>query len=97
MYKIDDKMLSFLDEFECHPGYYTRTKEKVILEDDSELMVWIYILHDFQSELLDLPRIGDYSSYGSHGLPYVERWEREQSNDGSYEKNDVIHQIKLFL
>ncbi len=97
IYSVDDTMLQFLDDFECHPSYYTRLETGVVLEDGSHCYPWIYFLKDYRPEMLDLPTIGNYSSYGSHGLRYVERSERDNSNDGSYEKNDVILQVKLFL
>ena len=65
-----------------HPTFYTRMEEKVLSEDDRELCPWIYYLPDPQPHLLNLKMIDNYSSYGEHGLRYVE-------------KDDVYHEMKL--
>lgn len=97
VYSVDDLMLSKMDELECHPSYYTRVQTLVILEDGSKLNPWIYFIMDYKPELLKLNTYDNYSSYGEHGLPYVERSERNQTIDGTDEKYDVFSDIKLFL
>lgn len=74
-------MLHALDDLEDHPKYYERIKEDVIMDDSySNLTVfkscWIYFLKKYKPTLLKLPFLDDYSSYGSHGLEYVVRYNR---------------------
>ena len=89
-------MLSKMDELECHPTYYTRLETPVILEDSTQSNPWIYFLPNFKPELLELETIDDYSSYGAHGLPYVERSDRNQTIDGTQEKYDVISDVCFY-
>ena len=69
-------MLSFLDEFEGHPGYYTRLVTPVTTEDGTitELRPWLYVLEKYKSEMLQSEMFASYDSNGSHKLPYVERY-----------------------
>lgn len=87
-------MLSFLDDFESHPTYYLRMKQDVQLENNQTIQPWIYFLIDFKKYLLEYPMIDDYSSYGPHGLRYVERSER---NEIVNESNSVLHEVKNIL
>ena len=80
VYQVDDQMLSWMDEFEEHPTYYLRSKIQVrMLELDEKgnnldtiCDVWAYILPKYHENMLKLPFIECYDSYGDHGLPYVE-------------------------
>lgn len=87
-------MLAFLDDFEGHPGYYTRRETPVRQTDsgDKKLSPWLYILNKYKSEMLELPMYATYDSYGDHGLPYVERLERQGDNahSGHTEMSEVV-------
>ncbi|KAG8194719.1 hypothetical protein JTE90_026370 [Oedothorax gibbosus] len=80
VYRVNNIMLSHMDELECHPKYYTRIKAEVeIIRDNinvqqsSSLILrpWIYFLQNFRPHLLDLPHLENYESKGAHGLEYV--------------------------
>lgn len=81
-------MLRFLDEFEgVGEGYYDRIEIPVELVDSGKdqdpepldssgtgsFTASAYFLKEFKQELLNLPFLENYDSYGSHGLPYDER------------------------
>ena len=80
-------MLRFLDDFEgVSEGYYDRIEIPVelvdLLEDQpfyksacesGSFTVFTYFLREFKKELLELPFLQNYDSYGSHGLRYDER------------------------
>lgn len=90
-------MLAFLDDFEGHPGYYTRRETPVRRTDSSdqvplELRPWIYILSKYKPEMLNLPMLSTYDSAGDHGLRYVERLERQGPNAhcGHTEMGEVL-------
>ncbi|KAI2806520.1 hypothetical protein BLOT_008477 [Blomia tropicalis] len=83
IYSVDEKMMKFLDDFEGHPGFYTRLQRQVITEDGKTLMSWLYILEKFHSEMLNFPMIENYDSYGDHGRPYVERLARQGETTNS--------------
>lgn len=90
-----------MDEFESHPSYYTRMETEVTMDSKEESVPerchpWCYFIVNFKPELLSLRTYSDYSSYGDHGLPYVERCERNHSIDGTPEKADVVTDVKLF-
>ena len=55
------------------------------------IMPWVYILEKYKPEMLQLPMMAIYDSYGDHGLRYVERFERQGENAlcGHTEKNEV--------
>ncbi|KAH9407238.1 hypothetical protein TYRP_012788 [Tyrophagus putrescentiae] len=82
VYSLDSKMLAFLDDFEGHPAYYTRRETPTLRTDDNssvplQLRPWIYTLNRYKPEMLALPMLATYDSRGDHGLPYVERLERQ--------------------
>lgn len=91
-------MLAFLDDFEGHPAYYTRRETPTTRTDanDSvpgELAPWIYTLNRYKAEMLALPMLATYDSSGDHGLPYVERLERqgsENAHSGHIEMSEVV-------
>ncbi|KAK0163387.1 hypothetical protein PV327_007072 [Microctonus hyperodae] len=92
VYDVDSKMLERMDTFEEHPDFYTRMDADVYLAPDkpnfdfeSEIScavrAGIYFLPKFKSTLLELPMYGSYSSSGSHGLKYAERYNRDISHN----------------
>uniref|UniRef100_G3MSE7 Gamma-glutamylcyclotransferase family protein n=2 Tax=Amblyomma TaxID=6942 RepID=G3MSE7_AMBMU len=99
LYAVDDKMLSALDDFECHPKYYVRTEEDVELAADQlgekckkQLRVWIYFLKNYREELLQRPYIADYSSKGQHGLEYVPRYLRLAQDPKNSHAKEVLNE-----
>lgn len=55
-----------------------RQQEDVEFVADKKLdKAWMYTLIDFKEELLQKPMMANYSSYGEHGLRYVERYLRD--------------------
>lgn len=95
VYGVDDKMLHFLDEFECHPRYYVRKEEEVDLVDHEgrtvRQRVWIYFLKNYRQELLSKTFLEEYSSKGNHGLEYVPRYLRFTKDP----KNSHRHEVQL--
>ncbi|XP_071040219.1 gamma-glutamylaminecyclotransferase C isoform X2 [Parasteatoda tepidariorum] len=80
IFLVDQKMLSHMDAFECHPTYYTRIEVEVEVlekENDSKFNLptivkpWVYFLMRFRPDLLTLNYLEDYHSRGSHGLEYI--------------------------
>jgi len=96
VYSVDQRMLDFLDAFEGHPGYYTRLETPVTSTGADgvtvELRPWIYILEKYKPDMLQLPLLATYDSFGDHGLRYVERCDRQGENAhcGHTEKGEVI-------
>lgn len=58
-------------------------------------MVWpmLYVMRAFKPELLSLPFHADYDSYGSHGLPYVERLQRTGAIEHEHVKDETQRTI----
>lgn len=92
VWKIDDKMLNWLDKFEEHPSYYERIEIKVRFVDNCHdddhcinlsniQQVWAYLLPKYSSEMLNCPFLKCYDSYGDHGLFYVESEETRSLHD----------------
>ncbi|XP_059062615.1 putative gamma-glutamylcyclotransferase CG2811 [Achroia grisella] len=84
IYEVDNTMLSKLDILEDHPNYYIREIDDIEVKtsDSTEggiMKCWVYFLKSFKQELLSRPQMDDYSSSGSHGLPYMERSKRDPS------------------
>jgi len=90
VYDVDSKMLARLDELEEHPSFYVRTEEDVLLVPPANLKpdvnfeeigilgkAWTYFLPKFNAVLLEKPMYSCYSSEGSHGLKYGERYLRD--------------------
>lgn len=50
-----------------------------------------YFLREFKQELLQLPFIQNYDSYGPHGLPYEERFDRSAKE----EADNAIPEVKV--
>ncbi|XP_077563643.1 gamma-glutamylaminecyclotransferase-like isoform X1 [Haemaphysalis longicornis] len=94
VYRIDDKMLAKLDDFESHPKYYVRTEEDVELDQPNgsnkkQLKAWAYFLRNYREEMLQKPYLENYSSKGDHGLEYVPRYLRQAQDP----KNLHIQQV----
>jgi len=75
VYTVDDRKLALLDEFEAHPHFYLRNKYPVkMINNGSQMEVWIYLLPTWRDELFNGTTTAMYSSYssiGEHGLEYV--------------------------
>lgn len=74
-------MLSNLDILEEYPKLYTRREEEITLVDGTLVEAWAYFLTNFQPDLLERPFLESYESRGSHNLPYVARYIRDQAFD----------------
>ncbi|CAI5638299.1 unnamed protein product [Oreochromis niloticus] len=83
IYKVDDQMLKFLDDFESVPTWYQRTvvqlevKEWVgKMEGEEKLSpgsiteVFMYATTSYQPDWPSLPCYESYDSEGDHGLKY---------------------------
>lgn len=65
VYEVDDQMMSKLDVLEVHPKYYERKLVKATMQESKEAIdCWIYLLHHFRPELLELPHLSTYFSKG---------------------------------
>jgi gamma-glutamylcyclotransferase (GGCT)/AIG2-like uncharacterized protein YtfP len=53
VYSIDDPTLRRLDELEGHPDAYMREQAEVVLQDGTELTVWIYFYDTAQGDLIE--------------------------------------------
>jgi gamma-glutamylaminecyclotransferase len=53
VYSIDDATLSQLDRLEGHPDAYIREQAEVVLEDGTELIVWIYFCDTPRGDLIE--------------------------------------------
>jgi gamma-glutamylaminecyclotransferase len=84
VYSVTGSTLGRLDEIECHPHYYERRSVQVEVipvdssgsSSDSEkppqiMDCQMYVFHNFDPKLLELPMISSYSSAGDHGLQYI--------------------------
>ncbi|KAJ0009374.1 hypothetical protein NQD34_001076 [Periophthalmus magnuspinnatus] len=83
IYKVDEKMLEFLDDFEGVPTHYQRTlntlevKEWVsgadgeTLEPGSITEAYLYSTKTYKPEWTKLPTHENYDSYGDHGLKAI--------------------------
>jgi len=83
IFQVDETMLNFLDQFEGHPQYYERESIPIKWLDppaDSEESVWVYFLTKYKPFMLDLPFLQNYTSNGSHNLPYVPRYKRNSED-----------------
>ncbi|XP_053629264.2 putative gamma-glutamylcyclotransferase CG2811 isoform X2 [Cherax quadricarinatus] len=77
VYEVDNKMLSMLDMLEDHPEYYERKIKKICLKDSDEVIdCWIYLLFMYKQQMMELPFLKTYSSYGDHGKNYAVRESR---------------------
>lgn len=90
IYVVDERMLSFLDEFEGCPDLYQRTSLRVTVlewedargapEDapaaDGTLRCFVYSTASYAPDWVRLPHLDSYDSRGAHGLPYNPRENR---------------------
>lgn len=91
VYEVDDKVLANLDILEDHPKLYVRSENNVELlgiDNNSDgaisnkvTKVWTYFIRNFREELLHKPMLESYSSVGTHGLKYVERYLRDPNGN----------------
>lgn len=95
VYRVDQKKLTFLDQFEDYPTFYSRKIIKVVSVNDvtrssiKKLNVWVYILSQFKSYLLSLPFYSNYNSFGPHNLPFVKRSNRPTNDPHGLAKSQV--------
>ncbi|XP_074520785.1 gamma-glutamylaminecyclotransferase-like [Halichoeres trimaculatus] len=91
IYKVDDKMLAFLDDFESCPHMYQRNLVKLEVEEwmgkgDEEEKVaagsiteaFVYSTTTYQPDWPSLHSYESYDSHGDHGLEYEIRESRER-------------------
>ncbi|XP_034533312.1 gamma-glutamylaminecyclotransferase-like [Notolabrus celidotus] len=91
IYKVDDKMLEFLDDFESVPQMYQRTLVKLEVEEwegkgegeerlagGSMTEAFVYSTTTYQPDWPSLQSYGSYDAYGDHGLQYETREARER-------------------
>ncbi|XP_013136758.1 PREDICTED: putative gamma-glutamylcyclotransferase CG2811 isoform X2 [Papilio polytes] len=86
VYEVDEKMMSNLDKLEDHPNYYIREIDDIDIKrpgttENERIKCWVYFMKNFKEELLFNQMFENYSSTGSHGLPYLERSQREKNYD----------------
>ncbi|XP_057679260.1 gamma-glutamylaminecyclotransferase-like [Corythoichthys intestinalis] len=84
IYRVDEQLLNFLDDFEDTPTMYQRTLVKLTVEEwlgqvkDEERSAagdvteaFVYSTTTYRPEWVSLPHYESYDSCGSHGLEYV--------------------------
>ncbi|KAM9820849.1 gamma-glutamylaminecyclotransferase B-like [Neosynchiropus ocellatus] len=84
IYRVDEQMLKFLDEFESIPTMYQRTSVKLEVKEwarnkegeetpaaGSITEAFVYSTTTYQPEWKTLPTYDNYDSFGAHGLQYV--------------------------
>ncbi|CAH2056273.1 unnamed protein product, partial [Iphiclides podalirius] len=94
VYEVDNKMLGQLDILEDHPNYYIREIDNIDIKKDysnekETIRCWIYFLKNFKEELLSKPMLENYSSKGSHGMPYM-----ESNNESTVDDLNDDNQVK---
>ncbi|XP_032362615.1 gamma-glutamylaminecyclotransferase isoform X1 [Etheostoma spectabile] len=90
IYKVDDKMLKFLDDFEGVPTMYQRTQVDLEVKEwvgkaeaeerpaaGSITEAFVYNTTAYQPDWPSLPCYESYDAYGDHGLEYVTREARD--------------------
>uniref|UniRef100_A0A3Q3N5Z0 Gamma-glutamylaminecyclotransferase n=1 Tax=Mastacembelus armatus TaxID=205130 RepID=A0A3Q3N5Z0_9TELE len=90
IYKVDDKMLKFLDDFEGVPKTYQRTMIQLEVEESVSQMegretlspgkiteAFVYTTTTYQPDWPSLPCFESYDANGDHGLKYVTREARD--------------------
>ncbi|XP_050982327.1 gamma-glutamylaminecyclotransferase C-like [Labeo rohita] len=82
IYRVDQKMLEFLDKFEGCPERYQRTEVQLEVQDgDGEgentlkpgsiVEAFVYSKNTYEPEWLQTPTYESYDASGDHGLTYV--------------------------
>ena len=65
LYEVDDKLLEHLDWLESHPEVYTRTPTQcVMLETQTTMECEVYMIFNFNPQLLSLPHLSSYTDTG---------------------------------
>lgn len=84
IYKVDEQMLKFLDDFEGVPTMYQRTPIMVdvmeVVKDlkaGSTTEVYVYSTQTYKPDWPSLPTYENYNSRGAHRLEYVLREARQ--------------------
>ncbi|KAF7669207.1 hypothetical protein LDENG_00233350 [Lucifuga dentata] len=90
IYKVDEQMLKFLDDFESVPSLYQRTLAKLQVKEwvggregeetpspRSIVEAFIYSTTTYKPDWPSLPTYENYDAYGDHGLEYVTRDKRD--------------------
>lgn len=84
IYKVDDQLLNFLDDFEVVPKMYQRSpilvevmKAVKDLKAGSTIEVFVYSTQTYKPDWLLLPIYENYDSHGAHRLEYVLREARD--------------------
>ncbi|KAM7365549.1 hypothetical protein PAMP_016466 [Pampus punctatissimus] len=90
IYKVDEQMLKFLDDFESVPTMYQRTLVKLEVKEwlgqtEGEertspgciTEAFVYSTTTYKPDWPSLPSYESYDSYGDHGLQYVTREARD--------------------
>ncbi|KAM9334222.1 gamma-glutamylaminecyclotransferase-like [Symphorus nematophorus] len=90
IYKVDERMLKFLDDFEDVPAMYQRTLVKLevkewVGETDGEekpasgsiTEAFVYSTTTYQPDWPSLTNYENYDTYGDHGLKYTLRENRD--------------------
>ncbi|CAM4504444.1 unnamed protein product [Leuciscus chuanchicus] len=83
IYRVDEKMLKFLDEFESCPQMYQRKLIRLEVQDGpgggehtpkngSIVEAFVYSTKTYEPEWLQKTTYESYNSYGDHGLLYHE-------------------------
>ncbi|XP_071397393.1 gamma-glutamylaminecyclotransferase-like [Centroberyx affinis] len=90
IYRVDDRMLKFLDAFEAVPTMYQRTPVKLEVKEwvgrtdggetpspGSIVEAFVYSTTTYKPDWTSLPSYENYDSFGDHGLEYVTREARD--------------------
>ena len=86
LYRIDDKMLNWLEDFEGHPNYYERDRLKVVVTEDAvdtpgkkegesqgrSVECWAYVLKKYPPHMLKRTVYSTYSNDATDGQCYKE-------------------------
>ncbi|KAM8873118.1 gamma-glutamylaminecyclotransferase B-like [Synchiropus picturatus] len=90
IYRVDEQMLKFLDDFESIPTMYQRTSIQLEVREwarskegedspatGSITEAFVYSTTTYQPEWKTLPTYDSYDSFGAHGLQYTFREARD--------------------
>ncbi|XP_073698491.1 gamma-glutamylaminecyclotransferase B-like [Garra rufa] len=88
IYRVDQKMLEFLDKFEGCPEWYKRIKVKLEVQDragegentlkpGSITEIDVYVKTSYEPEWLQKPTYESYDTNGDHGLKYNDQVEKQ--------------------
>lgn len=93
VYEVDDTVLAKLDVLEDHPNFYVRELFGVqaMNETCEKTKAWIYVIKNFREDLLNQTLYECYSSFGSHGKKYVERYLRDRTTNP---KTEILLSVK---